>query len=240
MNKVKILLLPFLSILPLIIGCSSVIPEVGSGYIITRSAAFNDNINRFDFSHACEASIVQSESSYVVISIDDNLMDDVDIDTNGSTLSIGMEPGAHNPTEFKATVYCRSLIEASGSGASEITITEFSPSDEEFISNLSGASSLEAELICTDVTLDISGASTITLTGSGDDLSLDCSGASEVNMKQFSVDDVEIELSGASEANINAEGTISGSVSGASELNYYGTATLNSLDVSGASDVTKR
>jgi ribosomal protein L31 len=54
------------------------------------------------------------------------------------------------------------------------------------------------------------------------------------------VQDAHAEISGASNATVNASGTLSAEVSGASHLYYTGSPTLGDIETSGASSVNKK
>jgi hypothetical protein len=77
-----------------------------------------------------------------------------------------------------------------------------------------------------DARLNLSGASDIELEGSADDINLGASGASDTKLASLSVADAKVSLTGASSAVVNASGTISGGLSGASRLQYLGSPTL--------------
>jgi len=54
------------------------------------------------------------------------------------------------------------------------------------------------------------------------------------------VGNANIILSGASDGTINLDGRLDADLSGASTLEYIGEPTLGSLDISGASNLTKK
>jgi hypothetical protein len=88
--------------------------------------------------------------------------------------------------------------------------------------------------------LQANGASTITLSGQALDADIESSRNSKVDLTNFVVRDAYASVSGASNATVNATGTLSGDISGASHLYYTGTPTLGDINTSGASSVSKK
>jgi PBP1b-binding outer membrane lipoprotein LpoB len=86
-------------------------------------------------------------------------------------------------------------------------------------------------------TLEASGASNVEATGSAGALRLDASGASRVDLRDLEAVDMEIDISGASKVDLFVTGTVSGDVSGASNVNIYGNPVSALIDSSGASTV---
>lgn len=112
--------------------------------------------------------------------------------------------------------------------------------------DLSGSSDIEAQVSATDLVMNLSGASDADLTGSVKNLRMALSGSSDliekVSHHQYglSCEQCKVSLSGASDAFIHCDGTISGSLSGASTLLYTGNATATGLSVSGGSEIIQK
>lgn len=147
--------------------------------------------------------------------------------TGASTFDSAMPLAA---TDFSVSV----------SGASEFV------SDIEVVSDLnyivSGASSVTGTVTGKSATVGVSGASKADLSGKVTAFHLDVSGASSFSGKSggvFEADDADCDISGASKAELTVNNTISGSVSGASRLTYYGGAS-STVSVSGDSSVDHR
>jgi hypothetical protein len=197
----------------------------------------------------------------VNVSADDNLQSYLDVYQEGDTLKLQMKDGYTyiNP-HLKAVVTMPRLIAVTLSGASKSTATGFD-AGEDFILNVSGASQatvtgfkvgkltmdisgasrVSSDIDATgDATLQASGASNINITGQAVDADIESSGTSTVNLMGFALRDAQANISGASNATINATGTISGDVSGASRLYYTGAPTLGTIHTSGASSISKK
>jgi hypothetical protein len=104
--------------------------------------------------------------------------------------------------------------------------------------NLTGSAPRVIAVTMNELTaLNASGATDVEATGIVFNLELDSSGASSVDLQNLVVTDIELDVSGASTVDLHATGTVSGSVSGASNLNIYGEPTSVLVDSSGASTV---
>ena len=103
---------------------------------------------------------------------------------------------------------------------------------------ISGASAVKGALDADgNAVMNLSGASTVELAGSAQDLDVEASGASQVRLGGFTVRNARVNLSGASQGTVNAGGTLSGTLSGASHLGYRGNPTLGDINTSGGSSV---
>jgi hypothetical protein len=127
------------------------------------------------------------------------------------------------------------------SGASSGTIENGFPAQTAFTADVSGASSLNATgLSVGSLSLLISGASNAVITGTAATLDIDCSGASTADTLGCPASPATVDVSGAStvSAAITTGGTLSYALSGASHLNYKGSAVnLIMRENSGASSI---
>ena len=88
--------------------------------------------------------------------------------------------------------------------------------------------------------MEISGASEIDVVGSASNFELDISGASKAGNYSFVTEYLDANISGASEVRMSVIDEIDVNISGGSRLNYKGTASVDSKDISGASSVNNR
>lgn len=229
----------------------------GSGNLVTRDFEFTD-FTSVHLSQAFDAEITQSETFSVSVRVDDNILDLIEVDMSGSTLSVGTKSGASltGNVTLEATITMPTVdgIELSGAssadvagfdalGAFDVQVSGASRIDGDFVAesvdvSLSGASHISGEVVAGSIDLSLSGASRATLQGSVDDLTLDAEGASHADLDGLVVQTADVKLSGASDATVNAEERIeSVDVSGASKLRYLGEPVLGSVNTSGASTV---
>ncbi len=247
----------------LLSGCETTGPgaTVTEEKVITEEKDFT-NFTHVDVESVFEVKITQSNSFSVTISVDESLLDYVEVSQAGETLRIYLNP-RHIFTDFtlgvktlKAEITMPVLYGLNLSGASKGTVTGFK-SSENFSLNVSGASSLDMDgikvdnaefevsgasrisgnMTANDTEFEVSGASSIELSGSANNITLNVSGASRVDLADFSLNDANIEISGASEATLNVKGRLDSVLSGASRLYFHGNPTMGNISVTGASTI---
>ncbi len=243
----KHVLLTLIVMVPLVSACcglpdlSGLIPASGdviqgSGTLVTEEFDLS-GFDMVDVSHAARVTISQGDTFSVVVSIDDNVLEYLQVEKQGSTLKIGLDP-RHNYRDTRATaeVTMPELTGLALSGASRGTIGGFKSSRDLNV-DASGASRLSGDIEAGDARFELSGASRVTLTGSAEDLVIGASGGSTVDLADFLVADANVEASGASDVTVNASGRLDVDASSGSRVTYLGSPTLGTIDSSSGSSV---
>ncbi len=109
-----------------------------------------------------------------------------------------------------------------------------------FTADVSGASNIKGRLKAAGTSIELSGASDVDFTGSGGDIKLNGSGASSASFLYYPVGNADVVLSGASSASLDISGQLDAVLSGASNLKYTGDPKLGRMDITGASDLTRK
>lgn len=142
--------------------------------------------------------------------------------------------------KLKAYISVKTLDFIKAGGASDINI-EGGLKVPALKLELSGASDLEGELIVNDeLNVRLSGASDITISGRADKVTIDANGASDVKAFDFTANTCSVDASGASSVRITADKEMSVKLSGASSVNYKGSATIRDIKTSGASSISRK
>jgi hypothetical protein len=212
---------------------------IGSGNLETEEYAFA-NFTRVEVSSAFVFEIKKSSSYSINVTADDNVIDRVQISQDGQTLKIkvGGVPSLRRVT-LKASVTMPQLGGLTVSGASRGTAANFNSTEAVSIV-VSGASRVTGDITAGDIGLDVSGASTVQLEGSADDMTATVSGASRFSLGDFAVNNADVNISGASTGTINLDDRLDANVSGASTLLYIGDPVMGTINVSGASTLSKK
>jgi len=247
------------SLLTVFAGCRGATEAIiGSGNLITQEMDFTD-FTKLEINHVFQAKVTRSDSFFISITVDDNLLEYVTVRKSGNTLRIYLKGGYSYigttkiveiamPKIDKLRLSGASRAEVSGfrssdrleleaSGVSSLNIVDLKAGDTIFV--ISGGSHIVGGIEIADGRCNVSGASSINLEGYASDISIEVSGASQANLADFSVSDATVKISGASVVTINASGTIDGNVSGASRLTYLSDPALT-IDMSGDSTVEHR
>lgn len=234
----KRLLLPLLSLLALVLtSCMDTIS--GSGIPAVRSYD-NTEFTQVRIEDACNATVTEGDAYKVEIEIDDNLQNYVIVSQQGSTLHIGLRDNiSYRNIDFRATVTLPSLTALKAEDASHVTIHR-----NDSLSALSivseDASGISGTLRGTTLTATVEDASDINLDGKVETVRLTCSDASDARLRDLPCSDMQVQISDASSCQVTVTNSISGSVSDASTLSYYGNPPVVTVTTSDASHLIKK
>jgi hypothetical protein len=227
------------------------------GRTVTQEPEITD-FDRLQVSHAFDVTVRQGQSYRVVIEVDEAVLPHLQVDRQGSTLRIGIEPGwriFRGPTTLRAEVTMPELSGLTASGASRVSLSGFASSAGLDIQasgasrvngeidagdatiGASGASEIDLSGAYQDLTVEASGASNVTLDGAGQNLRANASGGSEIDLSNLPVADARVQAAGASTIRVQPSGTLDVEASGASNVYYSGNPTLGNISTSGASSI---
>lgn len=215
---------------------------VGSGNLVTVERDFSD-FTSVEVGSGFEVEVTQSGFYRILLTADDNLLDDdyIDVSKTGDALEIRLKWGySYQNVTLKARITMPELYELELSGGTFGVIEDFS-SSHDFVLELSGGSSLIGDFTTSgDATLSLSGGSRlIELDGSANDLQISASSGSNLDLSDFPVQDARVNLNGGSHAIVNFEGRLDGNLSGGSNLQYIGDPAKEFVSTTGGSTVAQ-
>jgi Putative auto-transporter adhesin, head GIN domain len=212
--------------------------------------------------------IRQSDTEYVRAEAEPEVLERVEVDLTGNTLTLGVP--SHSGRFFKwmgnsdekvrFIVHVKSLsalnisgavkadvgaltvskFHLDGSGASHISMAGLT--GENVAIQLSGASNVDINQIqAAQQSYDLSGAAKMTIeeTSQADHITIDASGAAKMNAKKLNAKIAKLNTSGASSIDISVSDNLVAKADGASHINYYGKPVAE-VDSSGASHINSR
>lgn len=213
----------------------------GSGTLVTEQrevAAFT----KVSVADAVSAVVSEGPTS-VRVTTDDNVVGFVDVAVQDGALVVGVRDSAVvSPSKgIEVRVYTPSLTALDASGAARVVAQAPAGAVDRFDVAASGASSVQlAGVQASTLTALGSGASDFTLSGAAGSLELALSGASTGCLSKLPSIAATVSLSGASSAQIAVSTSVSGDLSGASNLEVDGAPAERSVASSGGSNVTYR
>jgi len=230
------------SLIILVGGCREIAGErvKGSGHVITENRTAS-GFNNVDISGAIDVYVKQDSVSSVKVEADDNILEYIQVHSDGSTLEIYTENNIRLKPTNKIKVYISNpqYKEIQVSGASSIRCENEITSADAIDIGLSGASDGRLELNAPKISVHLTGASNTSIKGKTKDFEGSASGASEIRGFDLLSENADVDASGASHIEIFASVKIDGQASGASSVNYKGNA-QSSVEKSGASSVNKK
>ena len=212
----------------------------GSGHVITENRTAS-GFNNVDISGAIDVYVRQDSVSSVKVEADDNILEYIQVHSDGSTLEIYTENNIRLKPTNKIKVYINNpqYKEIQVSGASSIRCENEITSADAIDIGLSGASDGRLELNAPKISVHLTGASNTSIKGKTKDFEGSASGASEIRGFDLLSENADVDASGASHIEIFASVKIDGQASGASSVNYKGNA-QSGVEKSGASSVNKK
>jgi hypothetical protein len=199
-------------------------PEL-SGERGSRTVDYS-GFDRVDVGGQWTVTIERGEVWRVAVEAPVEIVDDVEVELDGNELSVEYDGGwcagcFREDRALKVAITMPALVSLELSGA---TVASFSGFDGR------------------ELTLDVSGA--VELRGAASrfqSLTLDLSGAGSVDLGDVTVTDAEVDVSGAGNVTLRmAGGRLTGDMSGAANLEYYGTVSEEAVQKSGFVNVSRR
>ena len=228
---------------PIFVFCGCVLPVSaerfrGSEDLTTIERDLED-FSVLELRSGCQAGITRSDRFSVVVRINENLVDYLQLEVAGRTLSIGMKKGhSYSRIQLEAEIGMPDIERLELSGGSQANISGFDL-DHRLDTDLSGGSGLTGSLDTGALSMSLSGGSSAELFGAGSDVQIEGSGGSVVEMGDFLSSDVHLKLSGGSRATVNLTGRLTGQLSGGSKAYYHGEPNVE-VTRSGGSNVMRK
>jgi hypothetical protein len=213
--------------------------EPGSGNIVKTTREVSD-FHAVDISYPGEIVILQGNTESVKLEAEDNVLPGLQTKVRNGTLEIfyDAENGKHvNPTKpVKITIVVKNLDDVQFSSAGELTIDGVITDELDF--GLSGAGKVTiADIETKDLKLDLSGAGSMDATGTADKLDVNISGAGSFNGGDLHSQTAKVNISGFGSATVWVDDELDANVSGAGSINYYGSPSSVTKNVSGLGGV---
>ncbi len=153
-------------------------------------------------------------------------------DNDGMKLNSGSK-------RLKAYVSFTTLRRLDASGASDVFV-EGVIKGEGFTLHLTGASDFKGAVQVNQLDVDQSGASDVTISGKVGNLEVKASGASDMKGFDLATDVCSAKAYGASDIKVTVNKELQVEASGASSIQYKGSAVITSTKTNGASSVNKK
>ncbi len=191
---------------------------VGSGILKTEVRNISD-FKTVETSGAINVEIIAAKEFSVEVDADDNLLEYVKTEIDGTTLNIYTEKWLTTNTKMNVRISMPELLNAKVSGVSTMTIDNLK--NDNF-------------------SLKASGASKIKISGETNTFDFKLSGASVLDAENLLTEFADAKVSGASNAVLNVSESLEAKASGASEITYIGEVKNLKKHSSGSSSIKQR
>lgn len=211
----------------------------GNGVISTEQRNVT-NFNGVSVSGGMDV-IVAPGSYSVRIEADENLLQYIETEMDGSVLEIGPRKGYNLRPEQDIKIYVSAPyfneIEVSGSGS--VTSQSMIKAENTLVTDISGSGDMKLEVDAPEVDMEITGSGSVALKGATRKLRADINGSGTLKAFELLSEETEVEISGAGDAEVYASKVLGISVSGAGNVSYKGNPPSLNQNVSGAGNVRK-
>ena len=227
----------------------------GSATIVTETYPIKSNYTAISVTNMIEVVLLDAPKNSIRVETDERLMPYLQIVVKNGVLVLNFDDQREverlrkrnlNLADTRVYVSARGVDTFTASGMSEfeadmpiaastITISASGMSSidfervecKTFSLSISGKTEVDAQVQADKCNISVSGMSEVDLEGRTDRLSLRLSGMSEVSLDELHARTAEVYVSGMSEAEVNASESITGGVSGMSDLTTFGSANVN-------------
>lgn len=211
----------------------------GNGVIKTENRVAG-SFNNIHISGNADVYVKQDSVFTIKVETDENLMEYLITEINGSTLEIRSK----DKTNLKPSKSIKVYVSGNGfnnfkaSGACTIFSENTITNNAGITIHLSGASDVKMNVMAPSIDAKLSGAGNISLSGQTKDFKVGGSGSTDIRCFDLQSENTEVDLSGAGDAEVFASVKLDIHVSGAGDVKYKGNATV-SKKISGAGSVRK-
>jgi hypothetical protein len=197
-----------------------------------------DTFTAIEVGGAFTVEVVCGQSPSLEITGDDNLLQYIETNVRGGTLSIETKRSISPKSKMHIRITTQDLKSLQSSGASEVTLSNVN--NEKLHLQTSGAGSVTASVKTAMLEIKTSGAGNVRVNGTAKTLSVQTSGAAEIKAKDLSVHKAQIGVSGAGDVELTVADELDVRVSGAGDVRYYGDPKIVTKEISGAGSVKKK
>ena len=235
---------------------------VMAGNVVTETYPIKSDYTAISVSNMIEVVLLDAPKNSIRVEADERLMPYLQIVVKNGVLVLNFDDHREverlrkrnlNLADTRVYVSARGVDTFTASGISEfeadmpiaastktISASGMSSIDFERVEcktislSISGKTEVDAQVQADKCDLSVSGMSEVDLEGRTDRLSLRLSGMSEVSLDELHARTAKVSVSGMSSAEVNASESITGGVSGMSDLTTFGSANVN-VSTSGGS-----
>jgi hypothetical protein len=230
MKKITSLTIVILAIL--MAGCSNIqsidtsnhLSIQGSGNIVSTQFDFT-GFDRVEIGLAFGLTVHHGDEFKVTLTADDNFIDYILVEQEGSTLNVAYKPGYAYDVKGVTMLVDVTMPDLAGLtlGESSHTWLVNAKSAEIFEAELSGSSALEGTLQAVAANFELSGGTYLKLSGSAEQMRVESCGNSIADLADFAVKDAALEVSCNSITSVHVNGQLDVNASQHAQVFNFGT-----------------
>lgn len=239
--KTKTILVAILSLGILFTSCLDDDLHIVPSNNITSKTLSVSGFNKLDISDPFIVQVTFSETEEsVVVESNDNIHQLIEINQQGETLNIGLYKNSNISGVPVLNVYIKtsSIENIKAEGATKVEFQNQLVASY-FEMEFNGASTFQGSLNVDELISKLYGASTMNISGISNSFEIRAEGASKMMDFNFETNSLNANLNGASDISLTVNEKLNVKASGASNVYYKGNGVIESMDLSGASNIVK-
>jgi hypothetical protein len=204
----------------------------GNGNVTVETRKLN-KFNCISIKGAYDVELVRSDSTYLRIEADDNLLPVIITTINDSILEIYNEKNIIRSKELKLIIACPDLQSIDFSGATELTCD--TTLDFKHLNILiSGAGRIDLTVNAQSIKTSVSGGAELVFKGIVKNMEISITGTGNLNASKLFVDSCAIDISGFGWAKLNVKQNLEVNISGFGKVEYSGNPEIKQSITGGA------
>ncbi len=201
------------------------------------------NFNGLSVSNGIDLFISQGNTESVKVTAHPDLLKNVIVEKEGSTLRIRYKDNMSwsrliKGQGIKVYVNCKALQAITASGGSDV-LAESNIKTDRLSITASGGSDIDLNVNTKELKIVSSGGSDIDLKGVATNLSVTSSGGSDIDALELTAEYAKVTGSGGSDINVHVTRALEANASGGSDIHYKGDASVRKTSSNKSGDVRK-
>ena len=211
----------------------------GNKNVVTRDIPV-DAFTRVHVSGGLDVQVMQAATPGVQVQTDENLLEYLDIYTDGNDLTIKEKQGYNviPSKDLVIRVSAPDYRELDGSGSVNFTSANTLASSGELKLSISGSGNMNLQVNAPKITSEISGSGSLDLKGSAGDFDASVSGSGSIRSFELATNNARVDLTGSADAKVNASKSLDVEISGSGSVQYRGNPSVKQR-VSGSGSIEK-
>ena len=212
--------------------------EDGSGDVITKDATLKGSFNKVALKGSGNIFVTQGDSESLKIETDDNLMDKILYEVEGSTLLIGTKSNI-SPTKLNFYVTLKDAEGFKVTGSGDVKLQNTIRADKLALV-IQGSGDVKGEVDCTNLKCEVSGSGDIEVSGKADNTKIEISGSGDVDAGDLKTNWCEIGIFGSGDCMVDVKDELYVDIFGSGDVVYAGDPPTKEIDVKGSGDVKRK
>ena len=178
-----------------------------------------------------------NESSLVVKTPDDDILDELDVDNWGDELRVVVDRNFINYERIHLYINFKNLDEINVQGGLNLNTDGYLDLDDLYV-HVEGGAKIDLEVKAEDIELVGEGGVLVQLRGVAESLEVKLSGAGHVDGEDLRVNDARFEIEGVGTGSVHAEETLYAKIEGVGKVRYTGNPKVT-RDIEGLGSVKR-